>query len=447
MNNIFSSFWKTKGGVGTKMSVFVFLFFLFAIIVGVVHVLLETQPLLLFLVWALIFFSVTLVVVLGSGSAKRSTNDSSDQGKLSAIIENLKDGLVIYSPQFKVMEFNPAAEEIFSISRNDIIGKTIEPKLSQIEKFKSLTQVIFPSLASSIAQLSETNAWPQITEIFIDDQNKKFYTVLNRIIDKNGEISCFLKLIKDETREQAILQSKNEFINTAAHQLRTPLTALNWALENILKFSEDSSPEIHKIALEAFGVSERTLKITNDLLDVAKIEEGKFGYSFKSVDIIVFIKGVIDAVLPFARQHSSQITFIHKNINELYITIDPDRLGLALFNLIDNAVKYNTEQGLVSVVLEKNENVIKISVQDSGVGIPENEKEKIFKKFYRATNAAQIEPNGNGLGLFITQNIIKRHGGDVGFDSRVGRGTTFWFTLPIKNISVDDDSSIFKNIS
>lgn len=378
---------------------------------------------------------------------KKTDNNFLCQRKLSAIVENLRDGLIIYSPQFEILEFNPAAENIFSIKKDDVVGKVIEPKLNQIEKFKSLTQVIYPSLASSVSQLSEANAWPQIIEVFIEEQNKNFYTVLNRIIDENGKIICFLKIVKDETREQAILQSKNEFINTAAHQLRTPLTALNWALENILKFSENSSPEIHEVATEAIKVSERTLKITNDLLDVAKIEEGKFGYLFKNIDVVAFVDGIIDAVIPFARQHSTQITFSHPGVNELYIAMDPDRLGLALFNLIDNAVKYTIEQGVVSVLLEKNEDVIKISIQDSGVGIPENEKEKIFKKFYRATNAAQVEPNGNGLGLFITQNIIKRHGGNIGFESRAGRGTTFWFTLPIKNISVSDESSVFKNIS
>lgn len=378
---------------------------------------------------------------------KKTQDNFLCQRKLSAIVENLRDGLIMYSPQFEILEFNPAAENIFSVKKDEVLGMVIEPKLNQIEKFKSLTQVIYPSLASSVSQLSEANVWPQIIEISIEEQNKNFYTVLNRITDENGKIICFLKIVKDETREQAILKSKNEFINTAAHQLRTPLTALNWALENILKFSENSSPEIHEVATEAIKVSERTLKITNDLLDVAKIEEGKFGYSFKNIDVVVFVSGIIDAVIPFARQRSTHITFSHPDINELYIAMDPDRLGLALFNLIDNAVKYTVEQGVVSILLEKNENLIKISIQDSGVGIPENEREKIFKKFYRATNAAQVEPNGNGLGLFITQNIIKRHGGDIGFESRAGRGTIFWFTLPIKSVSVGDESSVFKNIS
>ena len=258
-----------------------------------------------------------------------------------------------------------------------------------------------------------------------------------------------MKLIKDESREQAIIQSKNEFINTAAHQLRTPLTALNWALENILKLSESASPETHEIAAEAIKVSERTLKITNDLLDVAKIEEGKFGYSFKNVDVIAFIKGIVDTIIPFAGQRSSRITFSHQGIEELYLSMDPDRLGLALFNLLDNAVKYNTEHGIVSVVLEKvsGDDFVKVSIQDSGVGIPENEKEKIFKKFYRATNAAQIEPNGNGLGLFITKNIIARHGGEIGFESHAGRGTTFWFTLPVKTTTTEESASLFKNFS
>lgn len=431
-----------------KNTIVLALFILFAVAVGIVHIVLESAVFLSILVWALIISSVVFVV-LRAGLKKTSDNGVFEKKELRIITESLREGLIIYSPQFKILMFNPAAEEIFSLKKEEVIGRLIEPKLSQTEKFKTLTQIIFPSLASSISQLSEINVWPQITEIFIDEQNKKFYTVLNRITDNRGEVVCFLKLIKDESREQSIIQSKNEFINTAAHQLRTPLTALNWALENILKLSENTSPETHEIAAEAIKVSERTLKITNDLLDVAKIEEGKFGYSFKNVDIVAFIKGIVDTVIPFAGQHSSRITFSHQGIEELYLSMDPDRLGLALFNLLDNAVKYNAEHGLVSVMLEKTpgDNFVKVSVQDSGVGIPEDEKEKIFKKFYRATNAAQVEPNGSGLGLFITKNIITRHGGEIGFESRAGRDTIFWFTLPMKTVDTEESASLFRNFS
>ena len=105
--------------------------------------------------------------------------------------------------------------------------------------------------------------------------------MLDRVFGADGKVLYFFKSVRDETREQEILESKTEFINTAAHQLRTPLTAVNWALENIRSLAETTSPEIAETAEEALRTSERALKITNDLLDVAKIEEGRFGYELK----------------------------------------------------------------------------------------------------------------------------------------------------------------------
>jgi len=104
------------------------------------------------------------------------------------------------------------------------------------------------------------------------------------------------------------------------------------------------------------------------------------------------------------------------------------------------------KNGSVEVWVEKIEkDFVRINVRDSGAGIPPEEQQKIFKKFYRASNAAELQPNGNGLGLFITRNIIKRHGGDIGFESQLNRGTTFWFTLPLSSSLVPEKESVFED--
>jgi len=395
-----------------------------------------------------IILAFAFAVRWGVAFAGTKRGGRANELELAAIIENLEEGLVIYDPSFRVMSMNASAEKIFGVSRADVEGRIIEPRLADDPRYGTLTKVIFPSLAPSVDELSEANAWPARVRIVLEHPELKLYTTLNRVTDENGRVVFFIKLVKDETREQAILASKNEFINTAAHQLRTPLTAINWALENIKKSAEGVSDEIGTTANEALGVSERALKITNDLLDVAKIEDGRFGYQFGDADLVAFVNDVITSLLPVARQYGIAVSFSHEGISTLSVRIDKNRLGLAVFNLIDNAIKYNTKNGAVEVVLERTPGrpFAKVSVKDSGVGIPEDEKQKIFKKFHRGTNVTQLEPNGNGLGLFITRNIIKQHGGDIGFESNIDRGSTFWFTVPLETKLIPQKEFVHEDV-
>jgi len=402
-----------------------------------------------------VFLFVTSLIVFGFllflGGFKNCQRDGvvaekDAERKLTALMQSVQEGVVVYDYQFRVVGFNPVAEEIFNLEAASVIGKVIEPRLAENKKFRKLVQIIFPSLASSVVQISGANKWPQKIRIITEDPSARLFTALDRVFGADGRVLYFFKSVRDETREQEILESKTEFINTAAHQLRTPLTAVNWALENIRSLAETTSPEIAETAEEALRTSERALKITNDLLDVAKIEEGRFGYELKEEKLFSFIDEVVGALEPIAKQYGISLSFSRANFQDVTIHIDKSRLGLALYNLIDNAIKYNLKNGSVEVWVEKIEkDFVRINVRDSGAGIPPEEQQKIFKKFYRASNAAELQPNGNGLGLFITRNIIKRHGGDIGFESQLNRGTTFWFTLPLSSSLVPEKESVFED--
>ena len=138
---------------------------------------------------------------------------------------------------------------------------------------------------------------------------------------------------------------------------------------------------------------------------------------------------------PFAKERSVTLFFmpIPPEWEGASASIDKGQLGAACANLIENAVKYNTKQGEVSVTLEvfPERNTARVSVKDTGLGIPEKDKESIFGKFFRGGNVASAETDGSGLGLYIVKSIVERHGGRVGFESRENRGSTFWFTLPL----------------
>lgn len=362
----------------------------------------------------------------------------------SSLTESLSDGVLIYDPDFTVLSMNSALEKLFNVERKNYVGKRLQPKIgaagASLEG--AFIQCVFPSLAPSSSQISEPSAWPQIVEISTENPQRKFETTLSKVVDDNGEASYFIKSVRDATRERDVSKSKNEFINVAAHQLRTPLTSLNWALESIAKDAVENPKMASETASEALRTSERALKIVNDLLEVAKMDEGVEKLSMQKTEVAEFLRGIVSLTNQFAKERSVSLYFapIPPEWEGVSALIDKDQLGAACANLIENAIKYNTKQGEVSVMLEvfPERKVLKVSVKDTGVGVSEKDKEFIFGKFFRGGNVVTLDPDGSGLGLYIVKNIIERHGGRIGFESRENRGSTFWFTLPISTSGGND---------
>lgn len=368
--------------------------------------------------------------------ANQNTNVEIKSREFSSIINDLDGGVISYDSTFKIITFNKTAEKIFGLNAQEVVGRQFTPVFSKNPRFRQLTQVIFPSLAPIVRPISEPDVWPQITDIALENPALELRTSLNRLTDENGQILGFFKIIRDRTREKAILASKSEFISVAAHQMRTPLNAINWALETLSKMVKDNKEAV-EIIKTGYEVAQRTLKIVNDLLDVSRIEEGKFGYNFEEVDLGEFINNVLTNFKQMADQYQVAL-YLQPPPEKIQVKIDQQKLAIAFSNLIDNAIKYNIKNGKVEVFVEKiyvserkNSPFVKITVKDTGVGIPPQETDKVFKKFFRGSNVVQLEPNGSGLGLYIAKNIIRQHGGDIEMESVLDRGTAFSFTLPL----------------
>lgn len=227
---------------------------------------------------------------------------------------------------------------------------------------------------------------------------------------------------------------KSEIISIVAHQLRTPLSAIKWTLKILL--DEDAgpvSPEQRDLIGKGFESNERMIALINDMLAVDRLESGKIKYSFVPVQFEELVQDMIRSLLPLATQKNIRIELSVPQEPTPKIKIDPDKMRDVLQNLIDNAIKYTKNQGTVAVgvALEKEE--IHFWVKDNGIGIPDDEKEKIFSRFFRANNAVHTETDGSGLGLFIAQSVIKRHGGKIWFESTLNVGTTFHVLLPFSS--------------
>lgn len=385
-----------------------------------------------------VFISLIIFLVLGAiilvnnlRFAHSNMEIKIERNQLKSIIFNLSDGVIAYDPNFKILIFNRAAEEIFNLKSEKIINNYFSPEKAQETSLKLLTQVIFPSLAPVVVRQSSPGIYPQIIDLSFDEPGIELRVSTDKIFDSHGQLLGFVKIIHDRTREVELLRSKTEFIGVASHQLRTPLTGLHWALESLNKQSlEDSSKDLVDMALSA---SSKLLKTVNDLLDVSKIEEGKFGYKFENIDIIKFIEDIIESIKDFARQFGVKIYFQKPEEQQIIVSIDSQKLSMVFSNLLDNAIKYNVQNGQIIISLEKTKEqpYIQISIKDTGVGIPPDQFDKLFTKFFRAENVERISTEGTGLGLYIAKNIIKRHGGEIWVESELNRGSVFYFTLPL----------------
>ncbi|MBI3088791.1 MAG: PAS domain-containing protein, partial [Candidatus Colwellbacteria bacterium] len=351
--------------------------------------------------------------------AKLETKTASS--RLQTIISDLSDGIIAYDNRFTIQIFNPAAEKIFGLKSETVVSQSFGPERAQELPFRLLTQTIFPSLAPLVVERSEPGVYPQIVDLSFTDPKRELRVSTNRVLGPAGETLGFIKLVKDKTREMELLRSKSEFITIAAHQLRTPLTTMHWVLEG-LKGKEKLEAEDKELVASGLSNSVKLLKIVNDLLDVSKIEEGKFGYDFREVNVMEFLSGILTNAETMAKKYEVELYFDKGKETTINTMIDAGRLGLAISNLLDNAIKYNVKNGTVTVKIERlaDKPYLQVSIKDTGIGIPPEEVPKLFTKFFRSENAVRIETEGSGLGLYITKNIIERHGGAIWAESILG---------------------------
>ncbi len=236
-------------------------------------------------------------------------------------------------------------------------------------------------------------------------------------------------LEKANERLKILDQQKSEFVSIASHQLKSPLTAIKGYSSMLL---EGSFGDIGQKAREAtdkvLQSSEHLVNLVEDLLNVSRIEQGRMEYNFTAVDIGVMTKDIINALSPNAEKNNLKLTFATDG-NEPYKTsADYEKIRQVVLNLIDNSIKY-TPKGFVKVSIEKNPATrkIRLSVQDSGVGVTPELKTRLFEKFSRGEGSTKLYANGTGLGLYIAKEMMKAHHGDIWVESEgEGKGSTFF---------------------
>lgn len=218
---------------------------------------------------------------------------------------------------------------------------------------------------------------------------------------------------------------KSEFLNLVSHQLRTPLSVFKWTVE-LLEHERSGSKYLPLLAEH----SERMIRIVNLLLDVSRIEARRFTLHREPVSLEQLTAEAVRALQTYADTSGVEISFEARSRARVFG--DVERLRMVIQNLIDNAIRYSSSNGQISIALsDQNHSFVEWRIADQGLGIPRLQQKYIFQKFFRAGNGQAHEPHGTGLGLYIAKAIITDLRGEIGFESQEGKGSTFWFKLPI----------------
>ena len=231
------------------------------------------------------------------------------------------------------------------------------------------------------------------------------------------------------TAVQNMEDSRQEFVSNVSHELKTPITSIKVLAES-LTMQEEVPVELYKeFMVDINEELERMNKIVNDLLSLVKMDKSAVQMSIEEININEFIEGILKGINPIASQRNIEIIF--ESVRPVSAQIDSVKLGMAFTNIIENAVKYNFDNGWVKVTLNADHKFFYLRVSDSGVGIPEDLQDHIFERFYRVDKARSRETGGNGLGLAITRNAILLHRGSIKVHSVEKQGTTFAVRIPL----------------
>ena len=347
------------------------------------------------------------------------------EARTRAILDTAADGIVTIDERGIVQSFNPAAEQIFGYTAAEVIGNNVT--------------VLMPAPYESEHDGYLAN--------YLDTGDKKVIGIGREVVGRRKDGSSFpldlavsesqggifTGIVRDITERQAVDRMKTEFISTVSHELRTPLTSIRGSL-GLLRggIAGEVSAKAQSLIEIAEKNSDRLVRLVNDILDIEKIESGNMEFRFEAQPVVEIVHDACKANESFAAQHGVTIE-IGETVDDAVCKVDHDRIVQVLTNLISNAAKFSPSGSSVRLSMHRVDDKLQVEVTDRGPGIPIEFQSRIFGKFAQADSADTRESEGTGLGLSISKAIVEKHGGEVGFRTAEGQGTTFYFTVPMAN--------------
>lgn len=426
--------------------------------------------------------SVAFVDNEGRGAAIVVRDDTeliSQQERAEAILAGTGDGLVVFAPDSRVTYVNPTACDMLGIepkkvldhhmSLHELLGLEVPSSEDAVAcwEIRDCARIDCPQYGSedlrcwikcgtpapdgsparfkdkqkrcAKCEVLERNApvlgelgTGAVREVTISKPQHRILEVrTNPVVDRGGRYLGCVSSLHDVTAEREIAVMKNEFVSMVSHELRTPLTSIKGYVDLIV---DGEAGEINEIQREFLSIvqenSDRLVSLINDLLDISRIESGRVHLKIEPLDLSEVVQGVVDTFRTYADQSGIELSW-HATKGLPRAAGDRDRVGQVLMNLVSNAIKYSPGGGSVRIDLRRRGERISVGVTDTGMGISAEDQKQLFSKFFRVDSTLTREIGGTGLGLSICKSVIELHGGSIGVRSKLGEGSTFWFTLPI----------------
>lgn len=357
---------------------------------------------------------------------QRSLNQS--EHRYETLIETASDAFFLHDFDGNILDVNNLACRSLGYTREELLSMSV-----------------FDVVVGSSLEKSNV-LWGKLNEgenIFVEDIHRRkdgtsFPVEAGIGFVRMGYDSLISVMARDVTERKRIEKMKNEFISTVSHELRTPLTSIKGSLGLMCGGAVgELTEEAQKMLAVASNNAERLLFLINDILDIQKIESGELEMEFEKMDIVPFLKQAVNENLAYAEQY--EVSYILEPMKEpLLVYANKDRLMQVMANLLSNAAKFSHKNGSIEISAAPHDiDTIRISVVDHGQGIPEEFYSKIFDKFTQLDSSDSRNKGGTGLGLNISKAIIEKHGGEIGFVSKLDVETTFYFDLPMFVIKED----------
>lgn len=352
-----------------------------------------------------------------------------ESAKNEAILQSIVDGVLVADARGNITLANLSASQVLDIPRDRLLGK-------------SLNELLGLYSAAGDGWMRTINAWsrdaireelpPFLTEnLIIED---KHVSAQVAPVFARGQFFGTVSIFRDITREVEVDRMKSEFVSTVSHELRTPMTSIKGFAELLLIGAAGSLNESQSRYLEVIrDNADRMSDLVNDLLDISRIESGRTVLDMQILDLAQLVDEVTTShVNELIGRENKRMRVELETANSLpSIEGDRDRITQILINLLDNAYHYTPSGGTIIVSARQAGGQVTLSVRDSGIGISQENLQKIFDRFYRSEDAVVQQVPGTGLGLAIVQSLVEMHGGEIRVASKVGEGSTFTVYLPV----------------
>ncbi|MEX0932257.1 MAG: PAS domain-containing sensor histidine kinase [Candidatus Saccharimonadales bacterium] len=357
-----------------------------------------------------------------------------EKAKDEALLQSIGEGVLAIDKNGKVIAINSAARHMFGLHEADLSKKPWHNLFKLVDKDTREVKLEDRPLQKTLKSGQKVSS----DEFFYVDSesNQVPVAVTSTPVILNKKVMGAVEVIRDISKEKAVERAKDEFVSLASHQLRTPLSAINWYSQSLLNRKADKTKT--KKYLEAIKASsERMTDLVGDFLSVSRLELGTVKLRIEKVEAVDLLEQTLNDLTPTLKRKKIKL---NKNVSNKKIQMlsDVHMLGLIFQNLLSNAVKYTLENGEVNVTLkaytdEKDgTDHLLFSIEDTGIGIPKKEQGQVFSKLFRAENAETKDIEGTGLGLYLVKSSAKELGGRIWFESHEGKGSIFTVQLPIE---------------